>query len=534
MIYENCRLKLGVRPILAILIGTGFLSGCSIDPLTKVPQVLPTEAGAKTCTAPSFSIMGIPAGSEQRNALNVLDKTHALSIDQVKSISLMHLNALKANVQTTQDKLANLDKSLPAALKTNRVVHNVAQLMVYQSLLTTDDFVTKAPPLETQVGKLLSPEFQDSPTYLVQADEVQAHAFILDALNKTKPDKLTTSSLTGKSDFKEFLDALASPNGTGQQRVVEYESYYYNGNFVDRFGTKLQKPTLSLTVSDQEMSGALTAFLEAIADELFSTTPVWVGTTYSFKNNKATPVDAATMAAGLQDAIASSAPAGITIGSVSGTSFTLTSTKAGTGFIGAAVLGQEGENETIVDTVTTKNDDGSSGNKKAAQVDTITLGLPGTGLTPFKHEDTVFETVSGNTYYPGGTANEPSFAVYAASNHVAGGGQALLVPYGCGMTRLKADALGYLSGKAATWAAGESGLILGSAGGANIGLPIVLGKLSIGDNKTLQTLVQTILSVAARRAVFEAAIPVLWKIDQPADWTITNLIDNLVFKSPLQ
>ncbi|RKF48652.1 hypothetical protein BCY88_21000 [Paraburkholderia fungorum] len=478
--------------------------------------------------------MGIPAGSEQRHALNALPEIQALSVAQVQSISSAHLNALKANVQTTQANLANLDAVLPESLKKNKVVHNVANLMVYQSLVTTDGFVTQTPPLDAQVGKPLSPELRESPAYLVQTDVVQAHALIADALNKTKPERLTTGSLTGSSDFKDFLDALVSPNGTGQQRVVEYESYYYNGNFVDRFGTKLQKPTLSLTVSDQEMSGALTAFLEAIADDIFSATPVWVGTTYSFKNNKTVPVSAAVMAAGLQDAIASSAPAGITVGSVNGTSFTLTSAKAGTGFISAAVIGKNVGNGTIADMITTPNDDGGTGNKKAAQVDTITLGLPGAGLTPFNPGDSVFEIVSGNAYYPGGTANEPSFAVYAASNHVAGGGQALLVPYGCGMTKLKADALGYLSGKAATWAAGESGLILGSAGGANIGLPIVLGKLSIGDNKTLQTLVQTILSFAARRATFEAAIPVLWKIDQPANSTITDLIDNLVFKSPSQ
>lgn len=96
------------------------------------------------------------------------------------------------------------------------------------------------------------------------------------------------------------------------------------------------------------------------------------------------------------------------------------------------------------------------------------------------------------------------------------------------MTELKAEALNYLSGKAATWAAGESGVILGTFGGANLGLPVALGKLSIGDNKSLQTIVQTVLSSTAKRATFEATIPVLQAIDQQNS-TLTDIIGQMVF-----
>jgi hypothetical protein len=58
----------------------------------------------------------------------------------------------------------------------------------------------------------------------------------------------------------------------------------------------------------------------------------------------------------------------------------------------------------------------------------------------------------------------------------------------------------------------------------------VLGKFSIGDNKTLQTVAQTILAEAAKRATMEAVKDVLLEIDQPSSWaSVDDVLNSLVF-----
>ena len=61
-----------------------------------------------------------------------------------------------------------------------------------------------------------------------------------------------------------------------------------------------------------------------------------------------------------------------------------------------------------------------------------------------------------------------------------------------------------------------------------MGLPVALGKISIGDSKSLLTIVQTVLSTTAKRATFEATIPVLQAIDQQNS-TLTDIIGQLTF-----
>jgi hypothetical protein len=173
----------------------------------------------------------------------------------------------------------------------------------------------------------------------------------------------------------------------------------------------LPKPTLSLTVTDQEISGALTSLVEALADDLFSKSPVWKD--------------------------------------------------------------------------------------------------------------------SNNHYFPGDSANEPTFLTFPPG---APPTLETLATDGCGMTKLKADTLTYLAGKASTWAAGETGFVMGNLGGINAGPVFVLGKFSIGDNKTLQTVAQTILAEAAKRATMEAVKDVLLEIDQPSSWaSVDDVLNSLVF-----
>lgn len=141
-------------------------------------------------------------------------------------------------------------------------------------------------------------------------------------------------------------------------------------------------------------------------------------------------------------------------------------------------------------------------------------------------ETPVWVDGSGTVYYPGASSDMPSALAYAASPAP--------IRYmekddkGCGMTKLKARVLTWLSGQAATWAAGEAGIIMGAFGGVNAGPAIVLGKLSIGDNKLLLTIAQTVLSAAARRAVFETTWPLLLRIDQPgAEDSVESIVDRI-------
>jgi hypothetical protein len=320
-----------------------------------------------------------PSSSIASNACHPTDYTAFIT----ENPSIMDVRSAAAylnSIQALQSKRDAVQKGLPANVRTDKVVRSVLDLMVTRKSESANTIRLKRSPIDTS-----------------------RNAEIVKANNAATPSKLHAS------DFEALYRKLISPNGAAvSSRTISYESAYFKGQFVDRFGTSLPKPTLALTVTDQEIAAVLMAFIESLADDLFSTTPVWI-------------------------------------------------------------------------------DD------------------------------------NGN-YYPGDNLNKPTFLMFPGAPDPVN-----LVDSGCGMTKLKIDALVYLSGKASTWAAGETGFVLGSFGGVSGGPVFVLGKLSIGDNKTLQTVAQTILADAAKRATLEGLKDVLLNIDQPADWKLGDLIDSLVF-----
>lgn len=78
----------------------------------------------------------------------------------------------------------------------------------------------------------------------------------------------------------------------------------------------------------------------------------------------------------------------------------------------------------------------------------------------------------------------------------------------CGITALKADAVEYLAKTAGNRASLLGGLVGGSWGGYEVGLGFA-GKFSVGDNKTLSTLVSAVLQTTFERATEDAAYRVL-------------------------
>jgi hypothetical protein len=207
------------------------------------------------------------------------------------------------------------------------------------------------------------------------------------------------------SDFQTFAKSLSntalnpvlapSSNALPAQSkfwsdLINYYDQYFNGKFVDRFGNTLQKPTISTTVSDNDIAGVVAVFVELLVDNVVKT-PVW--------------------------------------------------------------------------------------------------------------------KYSGN-YYPGKFTSEPTVLTSGVQSSAAG---FVSDPTQCGMTELKAEVVNYLANSASTRASALGGLVTGSFGGFEIGLG-VLGKFSVGDNQTLQTIVKTVLGRVAARAAEQASYLVLSEI----------------------
>jgi hypothetical protein len=85
----------------------------------------------------------------------------------------------------------------------------------------------------------------------------------------------------GGSPPSTSVTADASKSGiTFKNAFIRYFKDYYDGTFVDRSGTAISKPTLSLTISDTEIGNVVQVMWELILDYTL-TTPVWTdGTNY--------------------------------------------------------------------------------------------------------------------------------------------------------------------------------------------------------------------------------------------------------------
>ncbi|HLY06535.1 MAG TPA: hypothetical protein VKR31_12380 [Rhizomicrobium sp.] len=218
--------------------------------------------------------------------------------------------------------------------------------------------------------------------------------------------RIGTPGTLSASDFKNFAQNLAKSvfdpvvNGTSSNAgsnssfwttLVTYYDQYFQGKFVDRFGNKLSPPAAKGSVNDEEISGVVAIFVEALADSILKT-PVWKD---------------------------------------------------------------------------------SSGN-----------------------------------YYPGASKDEPTVLEAGILSAPAG---LVTNPGQCGMTTLKTRAVKYFSDMASARAGMVGGLVSGSFGGIHFGLG-VMGKISIGDNQTLQVIIKTALSKAAGRAAEHASYLVLSQV----------------------
>lgn len=368
--------------------------------------------------APSHRLSVTPGGN---GASATVMRTAAVAVAPSNSMSASAL----ADVLTPQIETAVHDPKAAEArhspeLVNNPVVKTVMSAITARKLSAFRSAVQHSS--ETAVMSLLDDQSQAALGPASGGTVKVAMTEAIDRVAEThKPRHLTFD------DFKDFYEKTLSPRARENiSRVVHYETYYFTDSFVDRFGGKPPSASFSLTVSDEDIAGALSALLESIADDIFPNTPVWV--------HPKKPV----FYPGNNDKMPSA----------------------------LAFKGRHGKPEDVV---------------KLAEA--IVLPDP----------------------------NDPGKPM-------------------CGMTELKAKALMYLSGKASVWAKGQSGLLVGLIGGTNLGLPVAMGKFSIGDNKTLLVIVQTVLAFTARRAAYEAAWPLLYQIDQSKYPDLEKILDVVVFK----
>ncbi|MFC6310402.1 hypothetical protein E2553_35205 [Paraburkholderia dipogonis] len=116
-------------------------------------------------------------------------------------------------------------------------------------------------------------------------------------------------------------------------------------------------------------------------------------------------------------------------------------------------------------------------------------------------------TTSGpnaTTFYPGGTASIPTAYALKTADYKK-------VSNDCGVTADNAKILGFIAKAAGDEAQMVNGLVAQSAGGIGVSLG-VFGKISIGDNQTLGTLIKTFASRAAMRISFASTYLILERI----------------------
>jgi hypothetical protein len=90
-----------------------------------------------------------------------------------------------------------------------------------------------------------------------------------------------------------------------------------------------------------------------------------------------------------------------------------------------------------------------------------------------------------------------------------------LVASGCGIDEAKAQAIEYLGQTAALKASMVGGISGGSFGGFGVSFG-AFGKVSVGDNQTVQVVIKTVLAKVAERVAADAAYRLLYKVPDKA------------------
>ncbi len=404
--------------MLAVVLGT-ILGGCALNVDSMVPKVtLPpattnlntfmAEKDAATCAPAGFTAAQLASQASPFGILSVPPKVEGaenLAFGLFEKAELQKI--ADAQPQPTPVVSAEAIRSPVTAMATRiikaRFFAAVKESTERQSAALSQYEVSVKAQAQTQLTAAVLSNISVLKTQLESQAKTASDA--LARLPKISVDA---------TDFSDFHKTLISGQiaAAGEWRAVFYESKYANGEYVNRFGTKLAKPDVAKSLGTSTIVSGLLVFWESIADQIFENTHAWKK-----------PAAAAGIAA-----------------------------------------------------------------------------------------------AAGEAYYPGASTAKPTFVEYfefKEGQKPAGTPPSPPVVKDMiadadaftkdGMTLLKAEAITYLSSKAGTWAGDRSSVVVGFFGGGNLGLPVALGKFSIGDNETLKKMIEGTVGYIAQRATFEVA-----------------------------
>jgi hypothetical protein len=180
----------------------------------------------------------------------------------------------------TAMKIADVTPNLPKADISNCVSSDVDMLVSS----------VKAKPL-SDVKKGLPPAMKEDPvvdaflrlarnSFVAGAKAATPSKALLNTTEESPPGDIGQRELRqfARNVLKEEMKPTISNPRSGKTKLTDtfavYFNAYYKGNYVDRFGAPITKPSVALTVSDQEIANALSVLVDYILDSI-DPTPVW-------------------------------------------------------------------------------------------------------------------------------------------------------------------------------------------------------------------------------------------------------------------
>lgn len=306
-----------------------------------------------------------------------------------------------------------------------------------------------------------------------------------------KPVTDETSSIS-TSDLKDIINnvhaALAeskAASGGGDIMLLDealgfYFTQLFEGKYVDRFGNTLQAPTVSMTITDSEIGGALSVLVDVIMDYVLRS-PVWVDNVNVNSSPKNYPADyASTSSPG--SAVSTPTPPAAKPAAAA-------AAPASQSLVPTAVAFDQ---ELINDYAKNPADFPYS---------------PGT-----KSDGTTWRWTPLAKLGPLPSPPPPGYPSDGA----------------CQIDQRKLEVIEYLAGLIKQESTGITGLALGNVGGIGFSAGI-FGKVSIGDNKTIQVLAQTLIAAILERIEFEVIYRAAYYVpDQGQYHTFSTLVDQVM------
>jgi hypothetical protein len=249
-----------------------ILTGCMAMPIKKFA---PNIAAPELFCDPNPAIKNNPAllltllpEELPRLPGEPWDKFHYVAPDPTNDKNILFPSS-------TKDYYSDVSASLPRDLQNDKVAIALSKFLTAQSAKAQlNAQVADQKRVQEQYSKELFLGL-DQARILSETKVIQAYSSLP---RLTHGDlKKFANTLLGEARLKPGTPSLIA---TPPSRLAVYFTALYKGSFYDRMGNVATKPEIGLTVSDAEIEGAETVFLEYIID-LLDKTPVLVATSGS-------------------------------------------------------------------------------------------------------------------------------------------------------------------------------------------------------------------------------------------------------------